>query len=222
MRAVAAANPRTVVVVNTGSPVELPWREDVAAVLLGWFPGQEGGAALADVLLGAEEPRGRLPTTWGDLAAAPVTRVTPAEGELPYEEGVFIGYRAWDRAGATPVYPFGHGLGYTDWTYESLALDGTTATVRVRNTGDRAGREVVQLYVSPAEPDPDRPARRLAGFAGVEASPGESVEVTVDIPRRTFETWDETAGAWAYRAGAYVVRAGRSVTDTGLSEPLRV
>ncbi|MFC9058669.1 glycoside hydrolase family 3 C-terminal domain-containing protein, partial [Streptomyces sp. NPDC057074] len=159
VRAVAAANPRTVVVVNSGSPVELPWREDVAAVLLGWFPGQEGGAALADVLTGAHEPGGRLPTTWGDLADAPVTRVTPADGELPYEEDLFIGYRAWDRAARTPAYPFGHGLGYTEWTYESAHVDGTTVTVRLRNTGDRPGREVVQVYLAPVEPGPGRPAR---------------------------------------------------------------
>lgn len=147
VRAVAAANPNTVVVVNSGSPVELFWREEVAAVLLSWFPGQEGGAALADVLLGAEEPTGRLPTTWGDLAAAPVTRVAPTDGELPYDEGVFIGYRAWDRADATPSYPFGHGLGYTDWTYESLTVNATTATARVRNHGRRAGREAVEARV---------------------------------------------------------------------------
>ncbi|MFH8606133.1 beta-glucosidase H [Streptomyces sp. NPDC018029] len=220
VRAVAAANPNTVVVVNSGSPVELPWRDDVAAVLLGWFPGQEGGAALADVLLGTEEPGGRLPTTWGDLASAPITRTTPADGELAYEEGVFIGYRAWEKAGATPAYPFGHGLGYTDWTYESLTVDGTTATVRVRNSGDRAGREVVQIYLAPTENDGSRPARWLAGFASADAAPGESVEVTVDFPRRAFETWDETTNSWVFQTGSYEVEAGRSVTDRRLSTPL--
>ncbi|MGW5732371.1 MULTISPECIES: glycoside hydrolase family 3 protein [Streptomyces] len=222
VRAVAAANPRTVVVVNSGSPVELPWREDVAAVLLGWFPGQEGGAALADVLLGAREPGGRLPTTWGALAAAPVTQVTPADGQLTYSEGVFIGYRAWEKAGATPAYAFGHGLGYTDWTYESLDLEGTTATVRVRNAGPRAGREVVQVYLAPAADDASRPARWLAGFAGAEAAPGESVEVRIELPRRAFETWDEDSGSWTYRTGSYEVQAGRSVADRRLSETLVV
>ncbi|MEU6842250.1 glycoside hydrolase family 3 C-terminal domain-containing protein [Streptomyces sp. NPDC046716] len=228
VRAVAAANPNTVVVVNSGSPVELPWRDDVAAVLLSWFPGQEGGAALADVLTGAEEPGGRLPTTWGALADAPVTRTTPADGELAYTEGVFIGYRAWDRAGATPAYPFGHGLGYTDWSYESIDVNGaedaagTTVTVRVRNTGERAGREVVQLYLAPApsQADTDRPARWLAGFATVTAGPGETVEAVIDIPRRAFESWDETAGAWTHRAGAYVLTAGRSLTDARLHETI--
>ncbi|WP_156722191.1 glycoside hydrolase family 3 protein [Streptomyces apocyni] len=213
VRAVAAVNPYTVVVVNSGSPVELPWRDEVAAVLLTWFPGQEGGAALADVLLGAEEPGGRLPTTWGDLDRAPVTRVNPTNGELHYTEGVFIGSQAWERSGETPSYPFGHGLGYTDWRYESLETDGTTATVRVRNTGARRGRETVQLYVATTTDGVDRPTRRLAGFTVVEAEPGAATEVTLEIPPRAFETWDETSGAWRTVNGTYEIQAGRSVTD---------
>lgn len=222
VRAVAAANPHTVVIVNSGSPVELPWREEVAAVLLGWFPGQEGGAALADVLTGAHEPGGRLPTTWGDLADAPVTRVTPVDGELPYEEDLFIGYRAWDRAARTPAYPFGHGLGYTDWAYESARVDGTTVTVRLRNTGDRPGREVVQVYLAPAEPDPGRPARHLAGFAGAEAGPGERAEVTVELPRRAFEVWDESTGSWAFVKGSYELGIGRSIADRRITAAITV
>jgi beta-glucosidase len=220
VRAVAAANPNTVVVVNAGSPVELPWRDDVAAVLLSWFPGQEGGAALADVLLGAEEPGGRLPTTWGALADAPVTEVTPTDGRLVYEEGVHIGYRAWDRSDATPAYPFGHGLGYTTWEYESIQVEDGTATVRVRNTGDRPGRETVQLYLSPATPDEDRPARWLAAFAGVTAGPGETAEARIALPARAFETWDETASAWTTRPGAYTLTAGRSLTDARVTTGL--
>ncbi|GGY90583.1 beta-glucosidase [Streptomyces geysiriensis] len=222
VRAVAAANPNTVVVVNSGSPVELPWREEVAAVLLSWFPGQEGGAALADVLTGRDEPGGRLPTTWGALADAPVTRVTPENGELPYDEDLFIGYRAWDRAGRTPAYPFGHGLGYTDWTYESVEVDGTTAKVRLRNTGDRPGREVVQLYLAPAEPDACRPVRWLAGFAGAEAGPGERAEVTVELPRRAFEVWDEATGSWAFVKGSYELRIGRSIADRRITATITV
>ncbi|MFE3830920.1 glycoside hydrolase family 3 protein [Streptomyces sp. NPDC059092] len=222
VRAVAAVNPHTVVVVNTGSPVELPWRADVAAVLLSWFPGQEGGGALADVLLGAAEPGGRLPTTWpAVLADAPVSKTTPANGELPYTEGVFIGYRAWERAGATPAYPFGHGLGYTDWEYETIAATPAEARVRVRNTGRRAGREVVQVYLAPvAGADAERverPARWLAGFASVEAAPGESVEVTIPLRRRAFEVWDEASDSWSHIAGTYEIQAARSVTDRRLS-----
>ncbi|GAA3371077.1 glycoside hydrolase family 3 C-terminal domain-containing protein [Streptomyces sannanensis] len=222
VRAVAAANPNTVVVVNSGSPVELPWRDRVAAVLLSWFPGQEGGAALADVLLGAEEPGGRLPTTWpASLADAPVSEVTPTAGELHYTEGVFIGYRAWEEAGAVPAYPFGHGLGYTDWVYESLTLDGTTATVRIRNTGTRRGREVVQLYLAPLDDTVERPARWLAGFASAEAAPGETAEVTVELPRRAFETWDESANAWKRIPGTYEVQAAHSLADRRLGATLQ-
>ncbi|WFB09748.1 glycoside hydrolase family 3 C-terminal domain-containing protein [Streptomyces sp. LX-29] len=226
---VAAVNPRTVVVVNSGAPVELPWREEVAAVLLCWFPGQEGGAALADVLSGACEPGGRLPTTWpARLSDAPVSRVVPAAGVLDYAEGVFIGYRAWDRAGATPAYPFGHGLGYTDWAYECLEAtpDGGTvrATVRVRNVGPRPGREVVQIYLAPLADGggPERPARWLAGFAGVFAAPGEAVEVTVPLRRRAFEVWDDATRSWRFLAGAYAVEAARSVADRRLSTPVTV
>ncbi|MFJ6082391.1 beta-glucosidase [Streptomyces sp. NPDC092369] len=222
VRAVAAVNPNTVVVVNSGSPVELPWRDDVSAVLLSWFPGQEGGAALADVLTGTHEPGGRLPTTWGALADAPVTQVTPVDGELPYTEGVFIGYRAWEKEGRAPSYPFGHGLGYTDWTYESVDVDGTTATIRVRNSGTRPGREVVQLYLAPAEPSADRPGRWLAGFASVGAGPGETTEAVIELPRRTFEIWDETANGWSFVKGSYEIQVGRSITDRRITATINV
>ncbi|MFE7838681.1 glycoside hydrolase family 3 protein [Streptomyces sp. NPDC057474] len=213
VRAVAAANPDTVVVINAGSPVELPWRDDVAAVLLTWFPGQEAGAALADVLTGTHEPGGRLPTTWGSLPDAPVTQVVPTSGELSYDEDVFIGYRAWDKHTATPSYPFGHGLGYTDWTYESIDVTGATATVRIRNTGAREGRETIQLYLAPTTPADNRPTRWLAGFATVAAAPGETAEAVIELPRRAFEIWDETTNSWAYVQGSYDVEAGRSIED---------
>ncbi|WP_406009169.1 glycoside hydrolase family 3 C-terminal domain-containing protein [Streptomyces sp. NBC_00637] len=239
VRAVAAANPNTVVVVNAGSPVELPWREDVAAVLLTWFPGQEGGAALADVLTGTHEPGGRLPTTWGSLDDAPVTEVTPTDGELAYREGVFIGYRAWEKAHRTPAHPFGHGLGYTDWTYESVDVTGSTVTVRIRNSGTRPGREVVQVYLAPTgttpapegpapegpAPEgaaPERPARWLAGFAGVEAGPGERAEVTVEIPGRAFEVWDEADHRWSFVKGSYEIQVGRSIADRRLTAAINV
>ncbi|MFE6688204.1 beta-glucosidase [Streptomyces sp. NPDC057743] len=218
---VAAANPRTVVVVNSGSPVEMPWRDEVPAVLLSWFPGQEAGAALADVLLGAHEPGGRLPTTWpARLADAPVTTVTPTDGTLDYAEGLFIGYRAWQRTTVAPAYPFGHGLGYTDWEYECVDTTPDSVRVRVRNTGDRAGREVVQIYLAPTgdtSDAPERPARWLAGFATVEAGPGESAETEIPLPGRAFEIWSEPDGGWRRIPGAYAVEVGRSSTDLRLT-----
>lgn len=217
VRRVVAANPRTIAVVNAGSPVELPWAGEVAAVLLTWFAGQEAGDALADVLLGAAEPGGRLPTTWPVVAAdCPVLSTTPgttATGAsvLRYDEGVFIGYRAWQRVAATPRYPFGHGLGYTDWQYESITVSaGLIAAVTLRNTGSRPGHEVVQVYLSPAEPDDSRPAIWLAGFAVAAAGPGEAVTVTVALPDRAFQVWD---GGWQTVAGQYLVQAAHSIAD---------
>ncbi len=187
-------------------------------------PRPEGGAALADVLLGAREPGGRLPTTWpAALADAPVSRVTPSpDGTLPYEEGLFVGYRAWDRCGAAPAYPFGHGLGCTIWEYESLEATPTTARVVVRNTGTRAGREVVQLHVAPRADLVERPRRWLAGFAAVRAEPGEAVEAVVRLAPRLFDVWDEEAGEWAAVPGVYDVHAGRSLTDSRLRVTLEL
>ncbi|MEV1086680.1 glycoside hydrolase family 3 protein [Streptomyces microflavus] len=216
VHAVAAVNPRTVVVVNSGSPVELPWRNEVAAVLLSWFPGQEAGHALADVLRGQEEPGGRLPTTWPvALADVPVSATTPTNGELPYTEGVFIGYRAWEKAGTAPAYAFGHGLGYTTWEYETVSATPDAVTVRVRNTGSRPGSDTVQIYLAPAPaPDaPERPARWLAGFARVTAAPGGSVEVTVPVETRAYQVWDEEAYGWKTVPGTYEVQAARSLAD---------
>ncbi|MFI6838385.1 beta-glucosidase H [Nonomuraea africana] len=222
--AVAAANPRTVVVVNAGSPVEMPWIDDVAAVLLTWFPGQEAGLALADVLYGDAEPGGRLPTTWpARLADSPVVNVTPVDGVVPYEEGVFIGYRGWEKLERTPAFWFGHGLGYTTWSYDSIAVEGSTVTVAVTNTGSRPGREVVQVYVSatPGSDTPDdRPARWLAGFDVVAAAPGETVLTTVFLPERAFQVW--TADGWQTVRGEYAIEAGRSVADRRLGATTKI
>ncbi|MBO8194644.1 glycoside hydrolase family 3 C-terminal domain-containing protein [Streptomyces oryzae] len=234
---VAQANPRTVVVVNAGAPVLMPWREDVAAVLLCWFPGEAGGAAVADVLLGAAEPGGRLPTTWPDAEDhLPVRQVVPdSDGQLPYAEGPYIGYRAWLRAGeAEPAYWFGHGLGYTRWEYEFMNItaigvagdsdgDGdpyrpvAKITVRVRNSGYRAGREVVQLYLGPEGPD-----RRLASFAVVEAGAGDAAEASLPVPLRAVQTWDETRLTWHPCPGPHRFAVGRSVADIRLTAELEL
>jgi beta-glucosidase len=222
VRAVAAANPRTVVVVNSGSPVTMPWRSQVQAVLLSWFGGQEYGRALADVLTGAAEPGGRLPTSWpAEQADVPVIDVTPVDGVLRYDEGIHIGYRAWLRAGTEPAYPFGFGLGYTSFDYESIEVTPGTGgpdgiaqvTLRVRNTGSRTGREVTQVYLSRPESALDRPVRWLAGFAGVTVPAGESATLTIPLPRRAFEHWQD---GWALEPGSFTVQAGPHVADLPL------
>jgi beta-glucosidase len=217
---VAAANPRTIVVVNAGSPVELPWADQVAAVLLAWFPGQEAGAAIADVLLGRAEPGGRLPTTWPVAASdCPVLNVTPKAGQLPYDEDVFIGYRAWERGIVAPRYGFGHGLGYTTWEYSDLTADASGVRVTVRNTGTRTGREVVQIYAGPASPDSARPHRWLAGFAAATVAPGEAATVTVGLPERTWQIWAE---GWTTQAGDYTIEAAHSLRDVRLSATVTI
>ncbi|KIQ01703.1 beta-glucosidase [Curtobacterium flaccumfaciens] len=218
VRAVAAVNPNTVVVVNAGSPVEMPWRNDVAAVLLTWFGGQEYGNALADVLTGRQEPGGRLPTTWPvAMADVPVLDVTPVDGKVSYDEGVHVGYRAWLRAGTEPAYPFGHGLGYTTWSIDGVSAtptvregDAVIVTATVANTGDRAGKHVVQVYASRAESAVDRPVRWLVGFAPVRLGAGESTEVSIEVPARAFAHWD---GSWQYESGTFTLYVGASVVD---------
>ncbi|WP_433871187.1 beta-glucosidase family protein [Saccharopolyspora sp. CA-218241] len=226
-RAVLAANPRTVAVVNSGAPVELPWRDEAAAVLLTWFGGQEFGNALGDVLGGAAEPGGRLPTTWPAAAAdVPVLSVTPEDGVVRYDEGIHLGYRAWLRAGAEPAYPFGFGLGYTTWELtgcelpgEVAAGDGLTARIALRNTGERTGKQVVQVYAARPGSAVDRPVRWLVGFAAVTAAPGEEVTAEVAIPGRAFAHWD---AGWRWERGEYVLSAGTSVRDLPLSATVQV
>jgi beta-glucosidase len=202
VRRINEANPKTIAVVNAGAPVLMPWLGNVPAVLLTWFPGQEAGNALADVLLGAAEPGGRLPTTW-PASEAGLPSVTPVDGELPYDEGFDIGY----RGDVEPLLPFGHGLGYTSWEY--LAMDG--ATVRLANTGTRAGREVIQVYVT-------QPELRLAGFAVVAADAGAEVIVDVPLGPRALQRWG--AQGWEPLPGPIVLEAGRSVADLRLRSRL--
>jgi beta-glucosidase len=216
VRRVAEVNPRTVVVVNAGAPVLMPWADEVAAVLLAWFPGQEFGHALADVLLGLSEPGGRLPMTWPSSEdGLPSTQ--PVDGRLDYDEGLFIGYRRYDRDGVAPLYAFGHGLGYTTWSFVAIdAPDGVAAgdevpvTVRVRNTGTRHGRQVVQLYASRPDSRVPRPVRWLVGFATVDAQAGQDVTATIVVPGRAFADWNVAERGWTVEPGTFGLSAGAS------------
>ena len=225
VRRVAAANRNTVVVVNAGGPVLMPWADEVAAVLLAWFPGQEFGNALADVLLGITEPGGRLPTTWpATETGLPAT--TPIDGVLRYDEGLSVGYRTRER---DTLFAFGHGLGFSSWEYESLdapprAAPGAAvrASVAVRNTGQRPSREVVQLYASRSESAIERPVRWLVGFAAVLAEPGERAIATIIVPPRAFEHWSVEDGRWALETGTFDLAAGSSSADLPMSARITV
>lgn len=226
------ADPDAVVVVNAGAPVLLPWLDRARTVLWVWFPGQEAGHSIADVLAGEVEPAGRLPWTLPASAAdVPVPHAVPADGVVEYDDGVHVGYRGWERSGAVPAAPFGHGLGWTTWSYDALGArswtpDGDLALdVRLTNTGSRDGREVVQVYVEPpvaSAAELDRPVRWLGGFAVVDVAAGSPADVTVTVPRRALEVWDPRSESWRLPTGTYRFRVGRSVHDLRLDTAVRV
>ncbi len=227
---VAAVNKSTVVVINAGGPIDVAeWIDDVAAVVVAWYPGQEFGHALADALLGRAEPGGRLPMTWPRrLADTPFELPIPEPGPprpgalLPYSEGLLIGHRAYDRNNVTPLAPFGFGLGYTSFDVGEPTLDGgatsdvgasVRVTVPIVNTGDRPGKCVVQAYVSGSTDDVTRPVRTLAGFASIRPAPGETGQAVIEIPARAFARWDTEAGAWTEDAGRRELSVGLSSRD---------
>ncbi|HSL56534.1 MAG TPA: glycoside hydrolase family 3 C-terminal domain-containing protein [Acidimicrobiales bacterium] len=221
VRRVAAANPRTVVVLNSGSPVALDWIDEVPAVLQAWYGGQEMGHALAAVLAGDEEPGGRLTSTWWRrVDDAPSHAWYPGtDGHVRYGEGVLMGYRGADAAGTTPRFEFGFGLGYT--TIEvgpaRVESDGDDVAVHVTatNTGDRPGATVVQVYVGALDPPVVRPPRELRAFRRVELDPGESADIVLPLGARAFARWDTERHDWVVDPGRYEIAVGRSSRDLG-------
>lgn len=221
--AVCAANPRTVVVLQTGGPVEMPWLPKAAAVLQAWYPGQEAGNAIADVLYGRADPGGRLPQTfpvrWQDNPThSQDPEVYPGlDGRVRYEEGLMIGYRHYDRTGIHPLFPFGHGLSYTSFALSDVTArpldDGVRVTARVKNTGSRAGSTVVQVYLGEIAPPVLRPRRELKGFAKVALDPGASTEVVIDVTARDFAWFDVKAQVWTVTGGTYTAFVGFSAAD---------
>lgn len=217
--AVLAANPQTVIVLQTGGPVEMPWIDAAPAILQAWYPGQEAGNAVADVLLGAAEPGGRLAQTFPKLWAHNPTHSQDREiypglnGHVRYEEGVFIGYRHYDRAGTEPLFAFGHGLSYASFALSDVAVDGSGVTATVTNTGARAGSTVVQVYVGDLEASVPRPVKELKGFAKLHLAAGASLEVQIALDARAFAFFDVTVGQWRVEAGAFEVSVGFAADD---------
>jgi beta-glucosidase len=208
IEAVAAANPKTIVVLETGNPVAMPWQDKVRAILQAWYPGQAGGHAIAELLTGAVNPSGRLPLTFpSDLAQTPRPELpglgtpwgTPVT--IDYHEGAEVGYRWFAQQGETPLYAFGHGLSYTTFAYDDLVVDGLEASFTVTNTGNREGADVPQLYLT-------EPRMRLLGFQRVELAPGESRRVAIRGDRRLLARGAEPP---------YRVAVGRSAVDLVLT-----
>jgi beta-glucosidase len=216
------------VLLQTGGPVLMPWLNEVRAVLQGWFPGQEAGHTLADILTGQVEPGGRLTQTFpARLEDDPVHPEQPdrhypgEEGHVEYREGLYIGYRHVDRAGLTPLFPFGFGLSYTTFelgapqlSRDTLERGGElTVTIPVRNTGERAGQTVIQLYVRDAEARLERPTKELKAFAKVTLQPNEAQNVTLTLDMRALAYFDDTREAWVADAGDFDLLIGTSSAD---------
>ena len=222
--AVAAANPNTVVVLETGNPVAMPWRDSVNAVVQAWYPGQAGGRAIAEVIAGQVNPSGRLPITFpADLGQTPRPELPDlgapfgTSTTIRYSEGAEVGYRWFARQGQEPMFAFGHGLSYTTFEYRDLIVAGgktVTASFTVHNTGDRTGADVPQLYLTDG---PDGQRLRLLGFERVELEPGENSRVTIEADPRLLARYDGSVSSWRIVPGGYAVAVGASAVALKLA-----
>jgi beta-glucosidase len=225
IREISAVNPNTIVVVTAGGSVDAaPWLERARALVAAWYPGQEGGAALADLIFGDANFSGRLPISWERTMEDNPTfghyyyNEPQHPNQIVYREGVFIGYRGMQMADRKPLFPFGFGLSYTTFRYANLKVEPAarggsalyTVSFDVTNTGARAGADVAQVYVGAAEHPVPRPKRELKGFSRVELAPGETKHVTVPLDARSFAYFDVKGKAWRADAGGYTIELARS------------
>ncbi len=224
--AIAAANPKTVVILNAGAPVSMPWIDQVAAVVLAYYPGQENGNAVAGVLFGKVNPSGKLPVTFPkrlEDSPAFVNQSYPGCRQVNYGEGIFVGYRYFDEVDLEPLFPFGHGLSYSTFEYNNLKVPRKVGagkqvkvSLTVTNSSAVAGKEVVQLYVEDPECYLPRPPKELKGFTKVELQPGESREVTFALDQRALSFYDPRRKGWVAEPGEFLVLVGSSSRDIRL------
>jgi len=230
VEAVLAANPRTIVVINSGAPMTLPWIDRASAVIQAWLPGEEGPDALTGVLFGDVAPSGRLPVSFPrKLEDNPTQPYYPGADRSDYGEGLFVGYRHYDRSNTAALFPFGHGLTYTTFDYADLTAPGTAqldapveVSLTLTNTGARAGAETVQLYVRPQSPSQVRPIKELKAFAKTALAAGESRRVTLALTPRDFAFYDAEQQAWVTEPGEYDLLIGASATDIRLQATMRL
>ena len=224
LQAVREANPNTVVIVNAGASLETPWLAHCKALVYGALGGQAGAGAMVDVLTGKINPGGKLAETWANAYAD-----TPARDHfagpgrtVQYREGLYVGYRYYQTAGVPVAFPFGHGLSYTQFAYSDLHADAHSATLTVTNTGDRAGAEIVQLYVAKPNAEVFRPAQELKAFAKVQLAAGESKTVTLTLDDKAFRYWNTRTESWEVEGGTYELRVGASSADIRLTAAVEV
>ena len=224
LQAVREANPNTVVIVNAGASLETPWLAHCKALVYGALGGQAGAGAMVDVLTGKINPGGKLAETWANAYDD-----TPARDRfagpgrtVQYREGLYVGYRYYQTAGVPVAFPFGHGLSYTQFAYSDLRADAHSATLTVTNTGDRAGAEIVQLYVAKPNAEVFRPAQELKAFAKVQLAAGESKTVTLTLDDKAFRYWNTRTESWEVEGGTYELRVGASSADIRLTAAVEV
>ena len=224
LQAVREANPNTVVIVNAGASLETPWLAHCKALVYGALGGQAGAGAMVDVLTGKINPGGKLAETWANAYDD-----TPARDHfagpgrtVQYREGLYVGYRYYQTAGVPVAFPFGHGLSYTQFAYSDLHADAHSATLTVTNTGDRAGAEIVQLYVAKPNAEIFRPAQELKAFAKVQLAAGESETVTLTLDDKAFRYWNTRTDSWEVEGGTYELRVGASSADIRLTAAVEV
>ena len=230
VQAVAEANPRTIVVLNNGGPVEMPWVERVPAIVEAWLPGQEGPLAVADVLFGRVNPSGKLPVSFPKrLQDNPSYLYYPGHRDADYGEGLFVGYRYYDKKDVAPLFPFGHGLSYTQFEYRNLRAPSIVrsgarvqVSVDVENAGSRSGTDTVQLYLADPHCQEVCPIRELKAFARVTLDSGQEQTVSLDLDARAFAHYDAHAQAWRTTPGEFVIEVGGSSRDLRLRHSLTV
>jgi len=232
IRAVAAAHQKVVVVLSNGSPVEMPWANNVLGILEGYLGGQAGAGAIAEILFGKVNPSGKLAETFPHkLEDNPSHHYFPSgPATVEYRESIYVGYRYYDTVNQNVLFPFGHGLSYTTFKYSDLQLsrseisdtDILTATVKVKNTGSMAGKEIVQLYVRDVETTAFRPEKELKGFAKVELQPGEETVVAIELTKRAFTYYDRDLKDWRIESGVFEILVGASSQDILLSANVEV
>ena len=225
LHAVAAVNPNVVVVLICGSPVEMPWMEDCKGLLYAALGGQAGAGVIVDLLIGKQNPSGKLAETWPvRYEDVPSSANFAGLGRtVEYREGLYVGYRYFETTGKPVAFPFGYGLSYTDFEYSGLEVSESTVSLTVRNTGTRAGSEIVQLYVDrPKTSTIVGPLRQLKGFCKVELAPGEVKTVAIPLDDKTFRFWDIHSDSWAVEGGIYSIHVGASVQDIRLTGTLEV
>jgi beta-glucosidase len=228
---ILALNKNVIVVLTAGGNVDMTrWIDKVPALLHAWYPGQQGGTALAQILFGEFSPLGKLPASferrWEDNATFASYYPQKGDKHVTYSEGIFLGYRHFDRSKVKPLFPFGYGLSYTSFAYSDLKLEPLSAggeavvkvSFKIKNVGSRKGAEIAQLYVGDSHASVPRPPKELKGFAKVELLPGETKEVVLTLNRRAFSYYDVKKHDWAAEPGGFAILVGSSSADIKLQE----